>query len=201
MVTSYAAVPTLVDTESLDSRCVLVVDDGRRFPLNVSQAVIDAHLKTRGFESLDSVCQARHAEVWPPLDMMKESEWNDIVRILKNAEEARALREHAHIRQGLSLSYSDIRELPYRLYGGLGQAGWRCKFYVSQQFEFRGYPHVSKPRPWLDRVLGRKGPWYYALLNAPGGNLFKTHVNVRREVVEIDTGVVLNHFIETLPDS
>ena len=185
------AYPKLVDVEYSPSGCVLILSDGHRLPLNLNGRSLDAHLVKSGWPPLAQVCAAKNADVLQVPFEMTERDWNFITKALLQAPEARAIREQVALLEWLQLPFTGVCALPWRLYGGFGNAspGASPNCYVGHPVGFR-----------TGRVPDRPAPWTHCCLSAPGGWLCNTLVNLRSGAVEIVTGVRPGHFLESLPE-
>jgi hypothetical protein len=85
----------------------------------------------------------------------------------------------------LALPYREVVRLPLRLYGGICPAeyGVKASLYLSPPLDFA--PDVN-----------RSGRWYYGLLGAARGWLFKTWVELASAQVEVESGAVPGHWVE-----
>ena len=166
--------------------CVLVLDDCRRIRLDVCYDDVDQYLTEYGFPSLGGVAQSGTADVYSLPIRMAPTEWQEISSILTNSEHAKTtFADFPVLSARLQLTFDVIATLARRLYGGVGEPvpGIAPTFYLSHPIDFT---------PSDDRGES----WRYALLSHRGGHLFKTHVNLLTSDVEIEYGVLDNHYVE-----
>lgn len=166
--------------------CVLVIDDGRRIRLDVCYDDVDRYLTEYGFSSLGVVAQSGTADVYSAPIRMTSLDWQNISRILKHSEHARAqFADFPVLSARFQLPFDVLKTLAQRLYGGIGEPapGVAPTFYLSHPIDFTP-------------SNGRDGSWRYALLSHRGGHLFKTYVNIETNAVEIEHGVIKTHFLE-----
>ena len=170
--------------------CVFVLDDGRNVRLEVCYDDIDKYLTENGFPSLTVVAQSGKSDVYSLPIRMLSTEWGTISRILTNSEQVKStFADFPFLSVRIQLSFDEIALLPQRLYGGVGEPvpSVAPTFYLSHPIDFTT-PH------------DRDDSWRYALLSHRGGHLFKTFVNIHRNAVEIEHGVVEYHFLERRMD-
>ena len=170
--------------------CVLVLDDGRRIRLEVCYDDIDKYLIEYGFPSLDAVARSGNADVFSRRIQMTSTEWQVISNVLTNSEHAQTtFADFPVLSARLQLTFNVIDTLAQRLYGGVGEPvpGVEPTFYISHQIDFTA-------------STDRDESWRYALLSHRGGHLFKTHVNTQTSAVEIEHGLLENHFVERRSD-
>ena len=165
--------------------CVFVLDDGRKIRLDVCYDDIDQYLTEIGFPSLEAVAQSGKSNVYSLPIQMTFTEWQTISNILTNSEHVQsALAEFPVLSARLQLTFEVIETLSQRLYGGVGEPapGIAPTFYLSHPIDFTASDD-------------RSDSWSYALLSHRGGHLFKTHVNMQTNAVEIEYGFLENHFV------
>ena len=182
--------PVLTNVLNASCGSILVVNDGQRIPLNLTPAALQDYLANFDFPSLADVCRSQNANVYHLPLRMNDDEWSAISTIIRTSPDAAELHEFAELRDGMALPFNEIHKLPFRLYGGVGQMvnGNGPDLYTSHPFDFHA-----------DGI--RELPWYYCLLNCHGGHVFKTHVNIKTKTVEIETGIIKNHYVEPEPTS
>ncbi len=187
MMNRYA--PVLTDVLDVAVGSILVLSDGQRVPLNLTYTVLQEHLAAYDFPSLADICRSQNATVYHLPLRITEDEWCMISAILRRSPAAAEIRHFAELRDGLELSYPEIQDAPFRLYGGVGQLVNENgpDLYTSHPFDF----HADG---------NRECPWYYCLLNARGGHVFKTYVNIETDAVEIESAVIKDHYVEAERD-
>lgn len=176
----------LTHAEDHSSGCVFLLNDARRISVDVSYADIDRYLTVHGFPSLETVARSGKADVYTLPIRMTRTDWLEISNILTTSDVAQlSLANFPALSAGLQLEFDVIESLPQRLYGGIGEPalGVSPTFYLSHQIDFTA-------------STDRGDNWRYALLSHRGGYLFKTYVNIQSRAVEIDNGLLDNHFVE-----
>jgi len=115
------------------------------------------------------------ADTWA----MTAEEWQRISAIVCTSPAAAAvLRQAPSIWEVFGQPAARVRGLPQRVYGGLTQA-----LYTLHPFQFR--PDSSRPAGWCRE-----------LLSASGGRLFNTWVRLGSGEVEVESDVLVGHFVE-----
>jgi hypothetical protein len=185
-VVSCATYPLLSEVHETVSGCELLLSDGRRVMVDLSPAVLENYLTGLGYPPLEELCRAGRVRIIYHQVRMSSEVWTDIQDILRlNAEAARELRNHPLLEKHLTLPLADVVRLPFRLYGGINPANLelRADLYLSPPVDF-------------DPDVNRAGSWYYGLLSAPGGWVFKTAVDLSSGEVQIEPENLHGHFVE-----
>lgn len=128
---------------------------------------------------LAELIAARSLSVFADAWKTAAGDWERIsTAVLASSVAEAALGEVSSVWRMLGQPAMVVRELPQRVYGGLEAALYTC-----HPFQFRLDPN-------------RSAPWYRALLSASGSRLFNTWVHLDSGQVEVESGVLLGHYVE-----
>ncbi len=184
-VVNRASYPLLSEVHESAGGCELLLSDGHRVTMDLPLADLTDYLAGLGYAQLEDLCHAGRVEVIHCQVRMSPEVWTAIMGILQsNPEAVKKFRNHPQVASLFTLSYDDVIRLPLRLYGGISPANLelRADLYLSPPVDFN--PDVN-----------RGGSWYYGLLSAPGGWVFKTAVDLSSGEVQIEAGQIHGHFV------
>ncbi len=187
---AYSMSSKLRNAEDTPIGCVLVLGNDLRIRLDVNYDDLNDYLTGRGFPALRDVCASGDADVFYRPIQMTLTEWVAISTILKGSETVTStLADFPVLANRLHLTFDVVSTLANRVYGGIGEPvpGASPTFYLSAPIDFT-------------RPTDRDDSWRYALLSHRGGHLFKTYVKLTTGAVEIEHGIVENHFVERRSD-
>jgi hypothetical protein len=171
--------PKLVQIFESDFGSVLTLSDGYSVQINIRPQRLDLALKEYQRLPLSELLASRSLGVFTANWQTSERDWNRIREVILKSPVAAAKLGHFPSIWGMfGLPAATVRELPQRVYGGLGHA-----LFTSHPAQFREDPN----RPF---------PWCRALLNAVGGWVFEVNVQFVLGQVEVVGEVLPGHFLE-----
>jgi hypothetical protein len=171
--------PRLVQVSATAFGSLLALSDSRVIPINISPARLNQALVEYGRPALAEFLAGQSLGVFADTWETATADWDRIsAAILTSALAAAAFGQVPAVWEVCGQSVSVVRDLPQRVYGGLGQA-----LYTSHPFQFR--PDPNRPAPWVR-----------GLLSASGGRLFNTWVHLGSGQIEVDVDVLMGHFVE-----
>jgi hypothetical protein len=171
--------PKLVQIVATAFGSLLTLSDGREFPINISPDRLSEALVAYERPPLSELLVARCLGVFADTWATAAEDWQRISAIVRaSSVAAAALREAPSVWLMFSQPAAFVRELPQRVYGGMAQA-----LYTSHPFQFLPDPN-------------RHTPWCRGLLSASGGRLFNTWVHLGSGEVEVESDVLLGHYVE-----
>jgi hypothetical protein len=158
---------------------LLTLSDGREVPIDIGPDRLSQALVAYERPPLSELLAARSLGVFADTWEMTAEDWQRISAIIRASPvAAAALRQAPSVWEVFGQPAAFVRELPQRVYGGLAQA-----LYTSHPFQFR--PDPNRPVPWCR-----------GLLSASGGRLFNTWVHLGSGEVEVESDVLVGHFVE-----
>lgn len=171
--------PKLVRIAATTFGSLLTLSDGREVPIDIGPDRVNQALMAYQRPPLSELLAAQSLDVFADTWKTTPDDWQRISAVVRASRvAAAALRLAPSVWEVFVQPVSLVRELPQRVYGGLAQG-----LYTSHQFQFRPDPN-------------RPTPWHRGLLSAPSGRLFNTWVHLESGKVEVESGVLVGHFLE-----
>jgi hypothetical protein len=171
--------PKLVRVVDTTFGSLLTLTDGRSVPINIGVERLRQAILAIGrpplAESLASQSLGVYADVWET----SPADWQRICAAVQSSPvAATAFGQVPFIWQTFGQPAAVVRDLAHRVYGGIDD-----DVFTSHPFHFRA--ECDRPKPWV-----------YGLLSASGGRMFKTWVHPRSGAVEVQSGVIIGHYLE-----
>jgi hypothetical protein len=171
--------PKLVSVADTTFGSLLNLTDGRSVPINIGVERLRQAILAMGrpplVDSLASQSLGVYADVWET----SAEDWQRICAAVQSSPVAAAeFGQVPFIWQAFGQPAAVVRDMAHRVYGGIDD-----DVFTSHPFHFR--TEYDRPKPWV-----------YGLLSASGGRLFMTWVHLRSGKVEVESGVIMGHFVE-----
>jgi hypothetical protein len=171
--------PKLVRITETAFGSLLALSNGREVPIDIGLVRLSQALVAFERPPLSELLAARSLEVYTDKWETAAEDWERISAVvLASPVAAAAFGQAPPIWGVFGQPAVFVRELPQRVYGGLEQA-----LYTSHPFKFR--PDPNQPAPWVR-----------GLLSSSGGRLFNTWVDLDGGEVEVESDVLVGHFVE-----
>jgi hypothetical protein len=171
--------PKLVRATETAFGTLLGLSDGREIPIDIGPARLSEALENYERPPLAELLSAQSLCVFADIWEMRAADWDKTSATVLASSVAEAALASAPILWAMfGQPASVVQDLPQRVYGGLDQV-----LYTSHPFQFRPDPN-------------RSAPWVRGLLSASGGRLFNMWVHVGSGQVEVESDVLMGHFVE-----
>lgn len=171
--------PKLVRVTETVFGSLLTLSDGREVPITIRPDRLSQALVAYERPSLADLLATYSLEVYADTWATTAADWKRIsAAVLASPIAIAMFGQIPSIWEMFGQAAAMVRDLPQRVYGGLAQA-----LYTSHPFQFRPDPN-------------RPSPWYYGLLSASGGQLFKTWIHLSSGEVQVESGEIAGHFVE-----